>query len=320
LRAWCEALGQEVFIGSSGRVFPVAFKASPLLRAWLRRLEEQGVSFRPRHYWTGWQDDKLCFETSEGPLEIYSDATVLALGGASWPRLGSDGSWRSMLETSGVAAKPFKPSNCGFLIGWGQHVGERFAGTPIKSAVFNFGGESIRGEAMITRDGIEGGAIYALSPQLRDAIERDGSAVFNVDFKPDNSASDLAAKLSRKRRGDSLSNRLRKLGLPIAAIAILREGVRRLPGDDDGLASAIKSVPITLKGVCGLGRAISSAGGIGADELDERMMLRSRPGVFIAGEMLDWEAPTGGYLLQGCFASGRWAANGLMGWLASSNP
>ena len=320
LRAWCEALGQETFVGSSGRVFPTAFKASPLLRAWLRRLEEQGVSFRTRHRWLGWQDDRLKFESPKGQLETQADATLLALGGASWPRLGSDGAWRAVLESAAITTAAIKPSNCGFTTGWQKYVGSRFAGTPLKAATFTFGGEVIRSEAVVTTNGIEGSAIYAMSPFLRESIEATGTAVLLVDLKPDATAQELAEKFSRTRRSDSLSNRLRKLGLTAAAIAILREGVRPLPDNSVALAAVIKSVPITLTGIAGLERAISSAGGITANEVDERLMLRAKPGVFVAGEMLDWEAPTGGYLLQGCFASGRSAANGILGWLGSSRP
>ena len=320
LRAWSEALGQETFIGSSGRIFPTAFKASPLLRAWLRRLEEQGVIFHTRHRWLGWRDGALIFETPEGNREVRTDATLLALGGASWPRLGADGAGLDILETSDVSTSPFKPSNCGFTTGWEQYVGRRFAGAPLKAVTFTFGGETIRSEAVVTTTGIEGSAIYALSPRLRGGIEITGSAVLHVDFKPDATVQELAEKFNRTRRGDSLSNRLRKLGLNAVAIAILREGVRPLPEGAEALATAIKSVPITLTGIAGLERAISSAGGVHADSLDDTLMLRAKPGVFVAGEMLDWEAPTGGYLLQGCFASGRWAAKGMLGWLASSKP
>jgi len=320
LQAWCEGLGQETFIGSSGRVFPTAFKASPLLRAWLRRLEEQGVIFRPRHRWAGWQGDALIFETPEGQLETQPDATILALGGASWPRLGSDGAWQKILKASTIDTVPFEPSNCGFVTGWQEYVGSRFAGTPLKAATFSFGGETIRSEAVITAKGIEGSAIYALSSVLRDRLNATGSATLHADFKPDLSVHDLAEKLNRTRRRDSLSNRLRKLGLSAAAIAVLREGLRPLPEETTALATAIKSVPITLTGISGLERAISSAGGVDASAVDERLMLRAKPGVFVAGEMLDWEAATGGYLLQGCFASGRWAANGMVGWLGSSKP
>jgi len=320
LRAWCEALEQETFIGSSGRIFPTAFKASPLLRAWLRRLEEQGVTFRSRHRWLGWRGDALVFDSPEGQSETQPDATLLALGGASWPRLGSDGAWAKILEASAIKTAPFKPSNCGFVTGWQTYVGSRFAGSPLKASTFSFGGVMIRSEAVVTTNGIEGSAIYALSPLLRDCIEATGSAVLHVDFKPDLPDSDLTKKLSRPRRGDSLSNRLRKTGLSAVAIAILREGVRPLPEDAKALAAAIKSTPITLNGISGLERAISSSGGVDAAALDERLMLNGKPGVFVAGEMLNWEAPTGGYLLQGCFASGRWAANGMLGWLGSSKP
>ena len=317
---WCHSLGQETFIGSSGRVFPKAFKASPLLRSWIRRLDSLGVTILTRHRWTGWVGDVMTFETPKGETVVKADAVVLAVGGASWPRLGSDGAWREVVGQEGIETAKFKPSNCGFEIGWRKHVGSRFGGVPLKSIACRFNGESVSGEALITENGIEGGVIYALSAPLRDEIERSGFAVLQMDLKQGLSEADLSSKLSRSRSGDSLSNRLRKAGLLPAAIAVLREGVRPLPEASDELAAAIKAVPITLNHYSGIERAISTAGGICPDAVDERSMLRARPGTFVAGEMLDWEAPTGGYLLQGCFASGRWAANGVLDWLGTSSP
>ena len=318
LRGWCEDLGQETFVGSSGRVFPKSLKASPLLRAWLRRLSELGVQSRLRHRWTGWQGDALVFDAPDGPVEAVHDATILALGGASWAKLGSDGAWSRIVEGAGVATAPFKPANCGFEVGWREHVGATFAGTPMKSIALSFGDRMVRGEAMVSETGIEGGAVYALSPDLRDAIDATGSARLIIDLKPDNDLARLAARFEDGRQGDTVTSRLRKVGLPPVSIAVLREGVRSLPRDPVTLAGAIKAVPIMLTGTGGMARAISSAGGVRAEAIDSALMLRAKPGCFVAGEMLDWEAPTGGYLLQACFASGRAAARGALDWLGAT--
>ena len=315
LRAWCEGLGQETFVGSSGRVFPKSLKASPLLRAWLRRLSELGVQPRVRHRWTGWRDNALAFDAPDGPLEAVHDAAIFALGGASWAKLGSDGAWSGIVQQAGVATAPFKPANCSFEIDWRQHVGAKFAGTPMKSIALSFGGTTVRGEAMVTETGIEGGAVYALSPDLRDAIEATGSARLVIDLKPDHDLAQLAARLKDGRQGDTVTSRLRKVGLPPVSIAVLREGVHSLPQDPVALAGAIKAAPIMLTGTGGMARAISTAGGVRAEAIDAGLMLRAKPGFFVAGEMLDWEAPTGGYLLQACFASGRAAAKGALDWL-----
>ena len=313
---WCKGLGHETFVGSSGRIFPTTFKASPLLRAWLQRLVDLGVDFRTRHQWTGWNGEALIFDTPNGPTTVAADATVLAFGGASWPRLGSDGKWHPVLGENGIGTEPLRPANCGFDIGWDEHVGSRFAGTPLKSICLRFRDTSIRGEAVVTQGGIEGSAIYALSASLRDEIESAGRAVLHIDFKPDGTGPELVSKLQQCRSGDSLSNRLRKAGLSQAAIAILREGAHPLPSDATELVTLIKSAPLTLVGTRPIDRAISTAGGVRGDALDPRQMLAQRPGVFVAGEMLDWEAPTGGYLLQGCFASGRQAGHGALAWLS----
>jgi len=306
LIAWCEGLGQAVFTGSSGRVFPRAMKASPLLRAWLARLEGLGVTLRRRHRWTGWDDaGALRFATPEGEVSFVADATVLALGGASWPRLGSDGGWASLLAD----VAPFQPSNMGFHVAWSPHFRERFQGLPLKRVALTFAGETRRGEAMVTRDGIEGGAVYALSGALRDAISRDGSALLQVDLRPDLNQAALAARFSG--RGMSLSNQLRKqAGLSPVAAGLVQEA--RHAGDTTALPALIKALPLRLTGVQGLERAISSAGGLRFTALDAHCMLRARSGVFVAGEMLDWEAPTGGYLLQACFSTGVAAARGVL--------
>ena len=314
LIAWAEGLGQPTFVGSSGRVFPRAMKASPLLRAWLERLQAMGVEVRTRSRWTGWRDGALVLQTPEGERLEQADAVVLALGGASWPRLGSDGAWRPWLEAAGVEVAPFRPANAGFDVAWSDAFKLRFAGRPLKAA-FSFGGRTVRGEAVISTYGIEGGAIYALSAALRDAIEADGAAVLTVDLKPDLSLERLAERLQRPRGKASLSNHLRKAaGLDSLAIGLMREAGDP-PAQGAALAERVKATPLRLLAMQGLDRAISSAGGVRLDQLDENLMLRRRPGVFVAGEMLDWEAPTGGYLLQASFASGAAAAAGVLSWL-----
>ncbi len=311
LRAWCAGLGQDTFIGSSGRVFPTAFKATPLLRAWLRRLAGQGVQVRTGWRWTGWDGGGLCFATPDGPVRVAADATVLALGGASWPRLGSDGAWVGPLQAQGVAVTPLRPANCGFVHPWSPVFRERFAGAPLKRVKLTFEGETVAGEAVLTQDGIEGGVIYALSRPLRDAIGRDGSATALLDLRPDLDGAALAARLGGP--GQSLANALRKAGLAPAAAGLVRE-----VGGSGPLAQRVKALALRLVGVAGMDRAISSAGGIALGELDAGFMLRHRPGVFACGEMLDWEAPTGGYLLQGAFSTGRAAAEGALAWLAQA--
>ena len=318
LTAWAEGLGQTVFTGTSGRVFPRAMKASPLLRAWLMRLADQGVDIRTRQDWRGWDDQgRLIVAGPQGERADTPDAVVLALGGASWPRLGSTGDWAGWLSARGVPVAPFRPANSGFLVDWSPAFADRFAGQPLKGAAFTFDGRTVRGEAMIAAYGMEGGAIYALSAALRDAIEREGRAVLTLDLKPDLTLAALTERLARPRGSRSLSNHLRKTaGLPPVAIGLLRETGDAPPGDPAALAARIKAAPLTLTGVQGLERAISSAGGIAWDAVDERLMLAALPGVFAAGEMLDWEAPTGGYLLQACFATGRAAGQGAADWLA----
>ena len=313
---WAEALGQPTFVGSSGRVFPEAMKASPLLRAWLGRLTAAGVALRPGHDWQGWDGQgALVFRRPDGRQEtVTADATILALGGASWARLGSNGAWAKVLAAQGAPLVPFRPANGGFLADWSEPFRSRFAGSPLKTAVFTFDGISVRGEAMITAAGIEGGAVYALGTRLRDAIAVDGSATLLIDIRPDLSAEALTERLARPRGGGSLSNHLRKAGLTPLAINLLREGGEP-PADPAALARRIKAAPVRLTGAAPLDRAISTAGGLAFSGLDEALMLRARPGVFAAGEMLDWEAPTGGYLLQASFATGAAAARGALAWL-----
>ena len=316
LIGWAEGLGQATFTGSSGRVFPRAMKASPLLRAWLGRLAELGVEVRTRSRLVARREDGWVFATPDGERVETPDAVVLALGGASWPRLGSDGAWRGWLEAEGVTVKPFRPSNVGFDVAWSEVFADRFAGQPLKPVALTHGERTVRGEAMVTRYGLEGGAVYALSAVLREAVERDGSAALTVDLRPDLSVEALAGRLTRPRGKDSATNWLRKVGglSPVAA-GLLREIPGDLPAGADKLARRIKAVRLTLTGVQGLERAISSAGGVGLDQVGNGLMLKAMPGVFVAGEMLDWEAPTGGYLLQASMASGVVAATGVARWL-----
>lgn len=318
LTTWAEGLGQATFVGSSGRVFPRAMKASPLVRAWLGRLDGLGVTLKTRSRWTGWAGDQLSFETPDGQEQVAADATVLALGGASWPRLGSDGEWVSHLEAVDAEVAPLRPANAGFNVVWSQILIDRAAGQPLKAVALTFGDQTVKGEVMLTRYGVEGGAVYALSGALREAIDRDGSAILTLDLRPDLSIEALAARLDKGRGKDSMTNLLRKAaGLSPAAIAVIRDIPGEVPTGSDKLARRIKAVRLTLTGMQGLDRAISSAGGVKLGSVDGRLMLTARPGVFVAGEMLDWEAPTGGYLLQASLASGVVAARGVLDWLAT---
>ena len=312
VRAWCEALGQPTYAGTSGRVFPRAMKAAPLLRAWLARLAGRGVTLLSRHAWTGFDaEGGLTFERpGDATLHLAPDAAVLALGGASWPRLGSDAAWVPLLAARGVAVAPFRPANCGLVIPWSDHLRGRFAGTPLKRIALGFGGRVVRGEAVITNAGLEGGAVYALSAAIRDAVAAEGGATVTLDLRPDMAAGEVARRLGAPRRGQSLANHLRRqLSLPPAAIALLREGA----GPPEG---AIKALSLHVTGVSGLDRAISSAGGLRWEEVGDDFSLRRIPGLFAAGEMLDWEAPTGGHLLTACLATGRAAAGGVLRHLA----
>jgi uncharacterized flavoprotein (TIGR03862 family) len=323
LRAWSEALGQPTFIGSSGRVFPHAFKASPLLRTWLRRLDAMGVKFELRHRWTGWDGDgRVLFQTSDGERVVDARATVLALGGASWPRLGSDGAWVGTLVARGVSVTPLLPSNCAFGVQWSPVFRERHAGHPVKNIALRFGGSTVRGEIMLTETGIEGSPVYALSAPLREEIRTHGSAVLLVALRPDMSTPELATRLNAPRGKNPVATHLRrKLKLTPAAIGLIQEAALAL-GDPlavmpmDELAINVNSVPVLLTSIAPIARAISTAGGISFDGLDPDFMIRKLPGVFAAGEMLDWEAPTGGYLLQASFATGAAAGRGALKWIA----
>lgn len=318
LRTWAASLGVETFVGSSGRVFPTALKATPLLRAWLRRLAGLGVVLHPRTTWQGWDaTGALRLLDPQGAFTLHPTATVLALGGASWPRLGSDGTWPALL--AGVPVAPWQPANCGFRVAWSTVFRHRFEGTPLKRIALSFAGRMVRGEAMVTAEGLEGGAVYALSAPLRDAIAAAGPVVAHLDLRPDLDAATLSARLAGPRGGASLSSFLRKrAGLAPVAIGLVQEALHA--GAPFDLVALIKTLPLRLEAPAPLARAISSAGGLMLPALDTRFMLRARPGVFAAGEMLDWEAPTGGYLLQACLATGRTAAEGALAWLGRFSP
>ena len=317
VRAWAQELGTETFVGTSGRVFPVAMKASPLLRAWLARLGNQGVVLKTRHRWTGFEGGGFRFETVDGDLLIRPDAVILALGGASWPRLGSDAAWVPWLKAEGIAISEFQAANCGFDVKWSDVFVERFSGAPLKSVSTRSDAGTYQGEFVISKHGIEGSLVYAHSAVLRELINRDGQAVLDVDLVPGRSFERLVRDLSRQDAKASFSNRLRKgAGLDGVKAALLRElipDVNRMPPED--LARAIKALPIPLLRPRPIAEAISSAGGIAWDELDSGYMLKRLPGLFAAGEMLDWEAPTGGYLLTACFATGLAAARGVEAYL-----
>lgn len=322
LRDWADGLGAESFVGSSGRVFPRAMKASPLLRAWLARLDGLGVQLHAGRLWTGWNNSgALRFALRNGGEEIVTaHATMLALGGASWPRLGGDGSWMELLEQKGIVIAPLRPANAGFAVGWSGLMRDRFSGLPLKRIALSFAGQRVLGEAMIDAGGIEGGAVYALSGPLREAIARDGMATLTVDLRPDLTEPELANRLVKRRPGETLSNHLRKAaGLSPVAVAVLREAMSGpLPAEPEALAGLIKASPLRLTGMASLARAISTAGGVEAGEIGPDFMLKRLPGIFIAGEMTDWEAPTGGYLLQACFATGVAAAEGIRRRLSSA--
>ena len=312
LRAWCEGLGEPVFVGTSGRVFPTSFKAAPLLRTWLRRLDGFGVALRARHRWLGWSaDGALRFEGPAREVAFQADATVLALGGASWPRMGSDGGWTGVLADQGVRVSPLVPSNCGFIVDWSEIFRTRFAGTPLKRIALSFGDRRVLGEAVVTNDGLEGGAVYALSGAVRNALGQ-GPALLTIDLRPDLDDHALAARLATPARGRSLGNYLRQeLGLSPVAIGLVQEARH---GGDTGrpLGELVRALPVTVSGVQPIERAISSAGGVRFSDVTADFELLARPGVFVAGEMLDWEAPTGGYLLQACFSTGVAAARGVL--------
>ena len=322
LRAWARGLGVETFVGSSNRVFPADLKAAPLLRAWVHRLRESGVRFHVHHRWLGWADDgALRFETPSGGLAVHPDATVLALGGGSWPQLGSDGAWQPWLAARGVDVAPLRPSNCGFDVGWSAHLAERHAGAPLKPVVAHWRDAEGRdhqrqGECVITATGIEGSLVYALSAMLREAIERHGFATLTLDLAPDRPLERLERDLAKPRGSRSLSEHLRRqAGIAGVKAALLYEALDKAQLQDHAaLARAIKRFDVRLKNPRPLAEAISSAGGVRLEAMNEELALKALPGTFCAGEMLDWEAPTGGYLLTACFASGRRAGRGAAAW------
>jgi len=326
IRAWAAGLGVETFIGSSQRIFPVGMKAAPLLRAWLKRLRGLGVRFHVRHRWRGWTEQGDCrFETPDGAITVRPGALILALGGGSWARLGSDGAWQPWLREQGITVHPLKPANCGFDTGWSPFFAERYAGAPLKpviAEVTTMAGHRIRqrGECVISRTGLEGSLIYALSAPLREAIERDGRSLLRLDLAPDRDEASLRDRLNEPRGGRTLTQTLKRLaGLSPAKVGLLRELLdRESILDVAQLAAAIKSLPVPVLAPRPLDEAISSAGGVAFEALDAHFMLRARPGVFCAGEMLDWEAPTGGYLLSACLATGRAAGWGAAAWLRRS--
>jgi uncharacterized flavoprotein (TIGR03862 family) len=315
LADWAENLGEATFAGSSGRVFPKSFKASPLLRKWLARLDRLGVRLALRRRWTGWTaDGALRFEGPEGEEIVRADAVLLALGGASWPRMGSDGAWTTILAEAGVPIAPLRPSNMGFEVEWSEIMRRKFAGEPIKRAFFSHKGRAVRGEAVVTEHGIEGGAVYALSAPLRETIAAEGSADLMIDLRPDMAEDRIAERLSAPRGKASQATFLhRAAGLSPVGIALMRESTGGpLPSDARALARLVKAVPIRISGMRPIERAISTAGGVRLDAVEDDLMLKALPGVFVAGEMLDWEAPTGGYLLTACFATGVRAAEGIL--------
>jgi uncharacterized flavoprotein (TIGR03862 family) len=319
LRAWATGLGVDTFVGTSGRVFPREMKAAPLLRAWLHRLRQAGLQVHVGHRWLGWVDPErrtLRFATAEGEKTRVTDALVLALGGGSWSKFGSDGAWVPLLADQGVAVAPLLPANCGFDVAWSDHFRQRFAGQPVKPVVLSWGGERRQGEFVVTEHGVEGSLIYAFSARLRDALTAQGEAIPLLDLMPDWPREKLVAEIARPRGARSLSSHLQsRLGLKGVKAGLLREV---LPAealqDPERLAQTLKALPLALTAPRPLEEAISSAGGVKFDALDENLMLKTLPGVFCAGEMLDWEAPTGGYLLTACFASGRRAGAGALAW------
>ena len=317
LRRWCESLGQDVFVGSSGRIFPKTFKAAPLLRAWLRRLDSLGVRFIARHRWRGFGDaQSVRFEGPHGEVKLSPDATLLALGGASWPRMGSDGDWVATLREHGVGVADLCATNCGAVIPWSPVFAARFEGQPLKRIAVTVGDMRVRGEAVITKDGLEGGAVYAVSSRLREALALGAEKVsLSVDLLPDSSRDALVPALDGPRQGRSLGNFLRQAaGLSPTAIGLVREALLAGAGEVR-LSTLVKAVPLAVSALQPVGRAISSSGGVLRDVVDDRLMLKALPGIFVAGEMLDWEAPTGGYLLQGCFSTGVFSAVGILEWL-----
>lgn len=320
LRDFCAALGEETFIGSSGRVFPKSFKASPLLRAWIKRMESQGVSFHLNHRWIGWNAHQdMIFEMPDGTTKTdKADACLLAVGGASWPKLGSDARWTSILQADNIQLHAFSPSNCGFKVAWSDLFRQKYAGTPVKSITLHIDDLESSGDMMITDYGIEGGAVYALSAPIRNSLKTNARTIVYCDLQPNISEAEIQQRLHHPRRKQSFSTYLKKsVGLPSVAIGLIQEYkiAHTIEETSETLAHLIKNFPVTVSDTAGIDRAISSAGGVCFSAVDENLMLRQKAGVFVAGEMLDWEAPTGGYLLQACFSTGLWAAQAIIRWL-----
>ena len=316
---WMEDLGMPAHVGPTGRIFPQSMKASPLLRAWLRRLSEQGVRLHLKHRWTGWtQEGALSFDTPEGELIVPPAAIVFALGGGSWRRLGSDGAWASLFDQAGIEVAPFRPSNCGFTVDWSDRMREQFAGAPVKGVQLSAGGQATREEFAVTARGVESGGVYTLSAALGDEIEAKGSATLWLDLLPDLDVAETARRLAAAPAKQSFSNRLRK-ALKITGVkaALLFECAdRETLNDPARAAEAIKALPLKLTGTVPVDEAISTAGGVAWNALDEQLMLKAKPGHFCAGEMIAWDAPTGGYLITACMATGRAAGRGVLDWLA----
>lgn len=326
LRDWCTGLGIATFVGSSGRVFPTDMKAAPLLRAWLMRLRAAGVRFHMRHRWTGWNvAGALTFDTPDGARQVEARATLLALGGASWPQLGSDGAWMPLLDARGVALAPLRAANCGFDIDWSTHFAERHAGAPLKNVAIRFDGVDgtpveRRGECLVSAHGLEGSLIYALSAALRERIERDGYCDIALDLLPAHDAARVLDEIRRPRGSRSLSSHLAsRLGLAGVKLGLVHEVLDKAAmADPARLAATLKALPLRLLRTRPVAEAISTAGGVRLEALDDELMLKALPGVFCAGEMLDWEAPTGGYLLTASMASGRVAAAGIARFLQTA--
>jgi hypothetical protein len=327
LRSWCASLGEPTFVGSTGQVFPASLRATPLLRAWLARLASAGVSIEVRHRWLGWATTpdgavdarRSLFGRADGSIaEVTSDVTVLALGGASWPRVGSDGGWVAELRRAGVEVSELRAANCGIRVDWTRHFAARFDRVPLKNVAVGVAGRSVRGDAMVTASGLEGGPIYTHTAAIRETIDRDGRCPVTIDLQPDITVGGLGDRLERRRPKDSLATSLRRtIGLTPVAVSLLREATsNRLPTDSAHLAALVKAVPLVIEALMPIERAISTAGGIAFAELDDAFMLRRLPGTFVAGEMIDWEAPTGGYLLQASFSTAVAAAHGAVTWLA----
>ena len=317
LRQWSASHDETTFVGTSGRVFPHSFRATPLLRSWLRRLDGLGVAIAAQHRWTGWDSGgALQFDTGDGPRSVDADAVLFALGGASWPRVGSNGVWAATFEEAGIEITPLQPANTGVHVDWSSVLRERFAGTPIKNTTFTVGNDQIRGDAVVTDTGLEGGPIYALGPGVRSELAATGSATMRLDMHPDLDRDRLTERLSKRRPKASLSSWLSSAQVTPVGVALARDvTANQIPENPAELAALLKDLPVPITAVGSLDRAISTAGGVAWTALDSDFMVRQRPGTFVAGEMLDWEAPTGGYLLQACFSTGVAAAQGILAYL-----